>query len=774
MSASTTTETRTTQSENRTRRGNRGRGRGNHPNEPNSNKAARRGGHKPRPTTGEPETKLSANATSKSSTANNANAGAAANEDEDATAAVCWICAEPVKYYSLSACNHRTCHVCALRLRALYKKLECTFCKEPQSTVIFTTSPDADFSSYMPDSIPYKDAKLAIFFETEDMMEETLILLRFNCPDVECEYTASGWGDLKLHARAIHGKMLCDLCIRSKKVFAHEHALYPPNVLPLHLPFMLHQPSKQPPKEPIEGGIHPLCEFCRECFFSDDELFVHMRERHEECFLCKRNEVRHQYFQNYASLERHFSQAHFACTDAVCQAQKFVVFNSELDLKAHQVEVHAADMSSKDKKDVRRVQAEFTFDDTGGSNRRGRRDRGDREREQEPPPPIAQALRRRREAFGGYLTTEVTQTTQPAVPSGRASPIREDVDPLVAERHAAFITRLQNVAPNPNNAATAVKAAMRGYRANESSARDLISTVWNVLDHNLDDTASIINGVIDLLEEEEKKRYLLAAWNSFKIEQRQQFPDLVPTAVGSGYAGITSGRVLNAKHATASRSSSQSSRHVWDRVAQAASASSSTSRCVPGASAVPSASSNTVQADRFPRLTGPSTTINVIPGFRQPQRQTPWVSSSSASASGSSTVVAATATVPAPPPTAIPPKKKGKGPAVGQPPTLSVAAFPELPTAHPRAKPPPARGNASLRYIFGDAAPTTSAWNGNGNEHVAGSVVVGAGAEVAGVTQTLVQGGVPAQERSEATGGKGRKGKGKQKQTLFTLGSFQA
>ena len=42
---------------------------------------------------------------------------------------VCWICAEPVKYYSVSACNHRTCHVCALRLRALYKRLDCTFCK---------------------------------------------------------------------------------------------------------------------------------------------------------------------------------------------------------------------------------------------------------------------------------------------------------------------------------------------------------------------------------------------------------------------------------------------------------------------------------------------------------------------------------------------------------------------------------------------------------------------------------------------------------------------
>lgn len=49
--------------------------------------------------------------------------------DEDEDANLCWICAEPVRFFSLSECNHRTCHVCAVRLRALYKKLDCTFCK---------------------------------------------------------------------------------------------------------------------------------------------------------------------------------------------------------------------------------------------------------------------------------------------------------------------------------------------------------------------------------------------------------------------------------------------------------------------------------------------------------------------------------------------------------------------------------------------------------------------------------------------------------------------
>ena len=42
---------------------------------------------------------------------------------------LCFICAEPVKLYSVAPCEHRTCHICAIRLRALYKKTDCTFCK---------------------------------------------------------------------------------------------------------------------------------------------------------------------------------------------------------------------------------------------------------------------------------------------------------------------------------------------------------------------------------------------------------------------------------------------------------------------------------------------------------------------------------------------------------------------------------------------------------------------------------------------------------------------
>lgn len=133
-------------------------------------------------------------------------------------------------------------------------------------------------------------------------------------------------------------------------------------------------------------------------------------------------------------------QAHHPCMQPQCQARKFVVFGSVLDLKAHTVEEHGAEMSARDRKDAMRVQADFEFEEVGVGGRRGRRDRGDREREREPPPTAgpARAGARRREAFGGNLTSETPSRTanagaQSQQPSRRQTPSPPDSDPQLAE-----------------------------------------------------------------------------------------------------------------------------------------------------------------------------------------------------------------------------------------------------------------------------------------------------------------------------------------------------
>ena len=53
----------------------------------------------------------------------------------DVEAEVCFICASPVEHNCVAPCNHRTCHICALRMRALYKKTECTHCRVSVSSL---------------------------------------------------------------------------------------------------------------------------------------------------------------------------------------------------------------------------------------------------------------------------------------------------------------------------------------------------------------------------------------------------------------------------------------------------------------------------------------------------------------------------------------------------------------------------------------------------------------------------------------------------------------
>ena len=66
--------------------------------------------------------------------------------DDANEAAVCLICAVPVKYYSVSECDHRTCHVCTLRMRALYKNTTCAFCKVRSASVVLPRYPDIQIS----------------------------------------------------------------------------------------------------------------------------------------------------------------------------------------------------------------------------------------------------------------------------------------------------------------------------------------------------------------------------------------------------------------------------------------------------------------------------------------------------------------------------------------------------------------------------------------------------------------------------------------------------
>ncbi|KAI9281814.1 hypothetical protein BY458DRAFT_552596 [Sporodiniella umbellata] len=249
----------------------------------------------------------------------------------------CFICTESVKYYALAPCGHRTCHMCTLRLRALYKTKQCAYCKVEAATVIFTLDSQKEFVNYTKKDTPFMDKKLAVLFETESMRNDTRKLLQHECPTYECDAAFTRVTDLKKHVRETHGKKLCDLCLRFKKVFSREQSLFNITTLQKH-----HQLGDSLQGSSANEGFtgHPECKFCKTRFYGPDELFKHCREKHEECHLCVKKGVKDQYFKDYEELENHFDEHHYLCKNTNCMEDKFVVFNDEIELKAHEINEH--------------------------------------------------------------------------------------------------------------------------------------------------------------------------------------------------------------------------------------------------------------------------------------------------------------------------------------------------------------------------------------------------------------------------------------------------
>lgn len=128
------------------------------------------------------------------------------------------------------------------------------------------------------------------------------------------------------------------------------------------------------------------------------------------------------------------------------------MFGSQIDLQAHMVEEHGAEMSSRDKKDARRVNAPFEFQDSpSGSGRRrgvgadgggggGGRERGQRDSQPQIPPRPTPGSESRHSLLGAHLMTEGDASdSSPELSRQQAhSPVPQSKDPVTAEYDFLF------------------------------------------------------------------------------------------------------------------------------------------------------------------------------------------------------------------------------------------------------------------------------------------------------------------------------------------------
>lgn len=261
-------------------------------------------------------------------------------ETSDSLDHLCIICAEPIVLSAISPCNNITCHKCCLRQRALYKKNTCLVCRTDHDDIIISDAvlgDDARFDELVPSSRAVVLEEHRLHFTTQHAKDETSTLLDLTCP--ECQASFARFGQLNDHVRSHGGRQYCDICATHQRSFLCELRLYTPKELERHV--------NDGDRKGFKG--HPRCRFCRsKRFYSDDELTVHIRDRHERCYICDQDlYVLKDYYRNYDDLYDHFKALHYVCLIPLCVEKRFVVFREDLDLTAHMLKEHGGIMSKQ-------------------------------------------------------------------------------------------------------------------------------------------------------------------------------------------------------------------------------------------------------------------------------------------------------------------------------------------------------------------------------------------------------------------------------------------
>ncbi|XP_047072850.1 E3 ubiquitin-protein ligase hel2-like [Lolium rigidum] len=285
----------------------------------------------------------------------------------------CAVCAEPLQWVAYGVCGHReVCPACVARLRFVLRDHRCCICMT-HCPAVFATKALGDRTKLIGDfsALPavagegkageywYHEAT-QVWFDDVDQYRTVRALCQFSCTVCkDSAGTGTGSGkkgggkaskakhkkkigsieQLKVHLFDHHHLYMCDLCLDGRKVFSCDQKLYTKPQLNKHIK---NGDSEVDGSKVERRGFvgHPMCGFCKIPFYGKEELYSHVTREHFSCHICQRQQRGQEYFMTYDELEMHFRSDHFFCEDRECLEKKFIVFQSEAELKRHNAVEH--------------------------------------------------------------------------------------------------------------------------------------------------------------------------------------------------------------------------------------------------------------------------------------------------------------------------------------------------------------------------------------------------------------------------------------------------
>ncbi|KAL0029599.1 hypothetical protein WJX79_007267 [Trebouxia sp. C0005] len=256
---------------------------------------------------------------------------------------------------SIGKCNHKAvCERCSLRLIMLYQDTRCPLCKADLEQVVM-----AQWINPEPHDWPQYASRLRQLWHNPKWCRSIFV---DDAPVPGGHRPFPSNTALTKHVTAQHQQHMCTVCLDARRSF------------PLELPFFASQKELQAHL----ASAHTFCGFCNVHFFSGEELWEHVHDRHFTCQLCMRHGT-HSHFNAADDLTQHLRQDHFLCIEEECQ-DCFVAFDSLQQLQEHHRDFHSHRMPRWDPSRARHVPLSEIFPALGPSHDRptgpgARRDR---------------------------------------------------------------------------------------------------------------------------------------------------------------------------------------------------------------------------------------------------------------------------------------------------------------------------------------------------------------------------------------------------------------
>jgi len=297
----------------------------------------------------------------------------------------CLVCYSPHLHEErgIAPCGHDSvCASCHLRLRSLLSDKRCPICKASNEEIIIDVDPDPSIDRHKsfheyekwgndigPNYIFRQD--VGMFFPTFYYNTKVLPIFSLSCNVPKCRFMndsseSNAPGTLKglmNHLASAHNPplQLCELCIQYKRDFISRLPRFTANQLKEHNKYGDMGAGRKATGSGRMNKGHPMCQFCQPKRFYDlTELHKHLHKEHFECFICKKLGKPLQFFKDYDKLNIHFDREHYLCRFPECLAARFVVFSNDIDLKAHERDVHGLMMGGSTK-----IQMEFRVRPSG-------------------------------------------------------------------------------------------------------------------------------------------------------------------------------------------------------------------------------------------------------------------------------------------------------------------------------------------------------------------------------------------------------------------------